>query len=49
MQGFWLAEEITELAGEPTGCGELARGGCSSASNFGVTKPTGTHGDGEKD
>ena len=32
---FWLVEE---LAYGPTGCGEVARGGCSFAWNFSVTR-----------
>jgi hypothetical protein len=28
------------LADGPTGCGEVARGGCSSAWNFSVTRTT---------
>jgi len=28
---FWPVKEIAELAGGPTGCGEMARGGCSLA------------------
>jgi hypothetical protein len=25
---YWPVEELTELADGPTGCGEVARGGC---------------------
>jgi hypothetical protein len=33
VYAFWTAEEIVELAGGPTGCGEMARVGCSFAWN----------------
>jgi len=38
VHGFWPAEDLAELADEPTGCGEVARGGCFFASNFSVTR-----------
>jgi hypothetical protein len=28
---FWPVEELEELADVPTGCGEVARGGCAFA------------------
>jgi len=28
VHGFWKAEDLAELADGPTGCGEVARGGC---------------------
>ena len=28
MRGFWPVEDLAQLADGPTGCGELARGGC---------------------
>ena len=34
----WPVEDLTELAVGPTGCGEVARGGCSFAFNFSVTR-----------
>jgi hypothetical protein len=34
VYGFWPAEVLAELADERTGCGEMARGGCSFAWNF---------------
>ena len=42
MEGFWPVEK---LADGPTGCGEVARGGCLFDGNFRVTRSTG----GEKD
>ena len=33
-------EEIAELADGPTGCDQLARGGCLFACNFSVTRST---------
>ena len=35
---FWPLEELDELAAVPTGCGEVARGGCLFAWNFSVTR-----------
>jgi hypothetical protein len=35
---FWPVEEIAELAVEPTGCGEMARVGCSLAWNYSVAR-----------
>ena len=40
MNGFWPVEELAEVADEPAGCGEMARGGCSLAWNFSVTRST---------
>lgn len=34
---FWPVEESAVLADGPTGCGEVARGGCC---NFSVTRST---------
>ena len=34
VHGFWPAEELAELADGPTGCGEVARGGCLFAWNL---------------
>ena len=28
VHGFWHVENSAELAGGPTGCAEVARGGC---------------------
>ena len=39
VHGFWPVEELAELADKPTGCGEVARGGCLFAWNIGVTRP----------
>ena len=39
VHGFWSVE-LTEPVTEPTGCGEVARGGCLFACNFSVTKST---------
>jgi hypothetical protein len=36
---FWPVEELAELADGPTGCGEMARGGCLCTWNFSVTRP----------
>jgi len=33
-------EELAELADEPAGCGDMARGGCLCAWNFSVTMST---------
>jgi hypothetical protein len=47
LHGFWPVEESTKLVDEPTGRGEVAKGGCSFAWNFSVTRPpvlTGTEG-----
>ena len=41
-------EDLAELADVPTGCGEVARGGCSYAWNFSVTRSTVLNGGGEK-
>ena len=38
MLVFWPVEELTKLADEPTGRGEVAKGGCSFAWNFGATR-----------
>ena len=38
MRGFWLVEELAELADEPAWCGEVAKGGWLFAWNFNVTK-----------
>lgn len=38
MHGFWPVEELVELVDEPTGCGEVAWGGCLFAWDFGVTR-----------
>jgi hypothetical protein len=38
--GFCSVEEIAELKNGPTGCGELARGGCSFVRNCIVTRST---------
>jgi len=35
---FWLAKELPGLADGPSGCGEMATGGCSFAWNFCVTQ-----------
>jgi len=35
---FWPVEVLAELADKPTGCGEVARGGCIFAWNFSVTR-----------
>jgi hypothetical protein len=40
VNGFWPVEELAEVADGPTGCGEIARGGCSFAWNFSVTRST---------
>jgi len=40
MHGFWPLEEIAELADGPTGCTEVARGGCLFAWNFSVSRST---------
>ena len=40
VHGFWPVEETAELAAGPTGCGDLARGGCSFACNFNATRST---------
>jgi len=37
VRGFWPVE-LAKLADGPTGCGKLARGGCSLAWNFSVTR-----------
>jgi hypothetical protein len=28
VHGFWSVEELADPVTEPTGCGEVARGGC---------------------
>ena len=38
VHAIWLVEEIAELAVGLTGCGEMARGGCSLAWNFSVAR-----------
>ena len=38
MHGFWLVEVLAKLANGPTGCGEVARGGCTFAWNFSVIR-----------
>ena len=38
MHAFWPVEEIAELAGGPTGCGEVARGGRSFTRRFSVAR-----------
>ena len=40
VRGFWPAEELAVLADGPTGCGEVARGGCLFAWNFSVSRLT---------
>ena len=37
---FWPVEELAELVNGSMGCDEVARGGCSFAWNFCVTKST---------
>jgi hypothetical protein len=37
IHSFWPVEELEELTDGPTGCGEVARGGCLFAWNFSVT------------
>ena len=46
--GFWPADDLPELADGPTGCGEVARGGCFFAWNFSVTRSTVLNGGSEK-
>ena len=38
VHGFWPVEELVELADGPTGCGEVARGGCLFDGKFSVTR-----------
>jgi len=38
VHAFWPVEEIAELAGGPTGCGEVARGGRSFTWHFSVAR-----------
>jgi hypothetical protein len=38
VHGFWPVEVLAELADGPTGCGEVARGGCLFAWNFSVIR-----------
>jgi len=40
VNGFWPVEELAEVADGSTGCGEMARAGCSFAWNFSVTRST---------
>ena len=40
LHGFWPVEELAVLADGPTGCGEVARGGCVFAWNLTVTRST---------
>jgi len=40
VQGFWPLESFAELADGPSGCGEVARGGCSFAMTSSVTRST---------
>ena len=40
VHGFWPVEDLAELAGGPTGCCEMAKGGCLFAWNFSVTRST---------
>ena len=40
VQGFWSVEGLAELAGRPTGCGDVARGACLLAWNVSVTRST---------
>ena len=40
MHGFWPIEELAVLVDGPTGCGEVARGGCVFAWNLSVTRST---------
>jgi hypothetical protein len=40
VRGFWPVEELAELMNGPTGCGEVARGGCLFVRKFSVTKWT---------
>ena len=40
MLGFWPVEEFEQLADVPTGCGEVAMGGCLFACNVSVTRST---------
>ena len=40
VHSFWSVEMLAKLADGPTGCGEVARGGCLFARNFGVTSST---------
>jgi hypothetical protein len=37
---LWPVEELAGLADEPSGIGEVARGGCLFAWNFSVTRST---------
>jgi len=38
VHGFWPVEVLAELADGPTGCGEVAMGGCIFVWNFSVTR-----------
>jgi hypothetical protein len=40
VYGFWPMVGLAELADGPTGCGEVARGGCWFAWNLSVTRST---------
>ena len=40
VHGNWPLKELAELADWPAACGMVARGGCSFAWNFTVTRPT---------
>ena len=48
MHDFGRWKELAELADGPTGCGEVARGGCLFARNFIVTRSTVLNEGGEK-
>jgi len=40
VHGFWPVKETADLAVGPTGCGDLARGGCLFAWKFNATRST---------
>ena len=40
VHGLWPVGELADLAGGPTGRGEVARGGCLFAWKFSVTSST---------
>jgi hypothetical protein len=40
VHGLWPVEELAKLADGPSGCGNVARGGCLLAYNFIVTRST---------
>ena len=46
---FWPVEELAQLAGGPTGCGEVARGGCLFAWNLESDVVNCTYEGGEKE